>query len=130
MIEPYETRTGRVWREADGIVRVLISAEAVQNLTDAKENLGAAIKAGLGTKSPLLVDIRQAKMLEPEARHYYAGNALDDHFTALGLLLNASPLGIMMGNVYMRLARHKVPLRLFQKEEDALAWLLKQRLHT
>ena len=58
-----------------------------------------------------------------EARHIYSGRTLVDAFTALGLLVEASPLGLMMGNVYFRVARPGIPARLFTDEARAVDWL-------
>lgn len=58
-----------------------------------------------------------------EARHIYSGRTLVDGFTALGLLVEASPLGLMMGNVYFRVARPGIPARLFTDEARAHEWL-------
>jgi hypothetical protein len=46
-------------------------------------------------------------------------------FTALALLVAASPLGRMMGNVYFRVARPGIPVHLFNDEPSAVAWLLR-----
>ena len=46
-----------------------------------------------------------------------------DAFSALGLLIEATPFGRMMGNVYLRVARPGVPTRLFGDERLALGWL-------
>lgn len=121
---PIHTHTAMIWLSEEGIVRAQIHPGEQQTLADAKANLGACIGAGGAVKRPLLIDIRNARMLDPEARHYYAGKALEEHFTKLGILLQASPLGVMMGNIYSRIARHKVPMKLFQDEAQAKAWLL------
>lgn len=96
-----------------------------QDLNDAVENLSAAIQASDGALRPLLIDIRQSELLDPAARRHYATQPLDAHFTALALLLATSPFGVMMGNVYMKMARHSVPMRLFAEEPQARAWLIK-----
>jgi hypothetical protein len=44
-------------------------------------------------------------------------------FSALALLVEASPLGRMMGNVYFRVARPGIPLHLFTDEACAVEWL-------
>ncbi len=123
---PIRTETALIGITDAGIVWVAIDAGERQTLADAKSNLAAAISAAGTSKRPLLVDIRLARMLDPESRHYYAGTDLNENFIALAILLETSPLGVMMGNIYSRIARHKVPMRLFQDEEQAKAWLLKQ----
>ena len=80
-----------------------------------------------GQRRPLLVDISEALPLDAEVRHYYSGQVLVDGFTALALVIHASPLGRMMGNVYLRVARPGIPTRLFNEPAVARAWLLSHR---
>jgi hypothetical protein len=116
------TRTAWVERTANGIVIVRIFPQARQSVADAQENIQAAMKAGSG-KCALLTDIRAALPLEPETRHYYSGKNLTDHFLALGILIQASSFGRMMGNIYLKIARPGIPSRLFAEEGEALDWL-------
>ena len=106
-----------------GIVRTRIAAGAVQTLRDAHDNLHGSIAECAGHKRPLLVDISRCRPLEPEVRHFYTGELLLGSFLALGLLIEASPFGRMMGNVYLRIARPGIPTRLFAAEPEAMAWL-------
>jgi len=118
-----ETATASIALGAEGIVSVRIRTGAAQSLADARENLGTALLEGGGVRRPLLVDIRVSKPLDAEARHYYSGQVLVDGFSALGLLVDASPLGRMMGNAYFRVARPGIPARLFTDEGQAMKWL-------
>jgi hypothetical protein len=45
----------------------------------------------------------------------------------MALLIDASPFGRMMGNIYFRIARPGIPTRLFTDPELAKAWLIAQR---
>jgi len=118
-----ETRTGRVTLADDGVLTVSIHPAVKQTIDDAKENLAAALATRDGQRRPLLIDIRGGQPLDAEVRHYYSGQVLVDGFTALGLLVDASPLGLMMGNVYFRVARPGIPTRLFTNADDATRWL-------
>lgn len=118
-----ETATARVDLGADGVVTVRIQPGVHQSMANAEENLGAALGERDGRRRPLLIDMRGAKSLDPEVRHYYSGQVLIDGFLALGLLVDASPLGTMMGNVYLRVARPGIPTRLFTAEARAHEWL-------
>jgi len=121
-----ETNTALVRLGSDGVISVHIRSGAQQSVTDAKENLDAALEARDGQRRPLLVDIRDALPLDAEVRHYYSGQVLDG-FTALAMLIDASPFGRMMGNVYLRVARPGIPTRLFTEPEPARAWLIAYR---
>ena len=118
-----ETKTGRVALGADGVITVSIQPSAKQTLDNAKENLAAALATRDGQRRPLLIDVRGGQPLDAEVRHYYSGQVLVDGFTALGLLVDASPLGLMMGNVYFRVARPGIPTRLFTNADEANRWL-------
>jgi hypothetical protein len=118
-----ETKTGRVALGPDGVVTVSIQPAAKQTLDNAKENLAAALDTRDGKRRPLLIDVRGGQPLDAEVRHYYSGQVLVDGFTALGLLVDASPLGLMMGNVYFRVARPGIPTRLFTNADEANRWL-------
>ena len=118
-----ETKTAVIELEPAGILVVRIRDGARQLLPDAEQNLGAALIERGGKRRPLLIDIREALPLDAEVRHYYSGQVLVSGFTALALLVDASPLGKMMGNVYFRVARPGIPTRLFTDGSEARQWL-------
>ena len=117
------TRTAKIGLSDAGVVVVRINAGAYQSLGDAKENLAAAVSETAGRRRPLLIDIRSARPLEADARHHYSGQLLNERFSAMALLIEASPFGRIMGNVYLRIARPGIPSRLFSEEADAAEWL-------
>jgi hypothetical protein len=117
------TRTAKIGLSDAGVVVVRINAGAYQSLGDAKENLAAAVSETAGRRLPLLIDIRSARPLEADARHHYSGQTLIERFSAMALLIEASPFGRMMGNVYLRIARPGIPTLLFSDEAAAVEWL-------
>lgn len=123
----HETETALIGLGPDGVITVRIRKDAQQRLADAKQNLGAALDARGGLRRPLLVDIRESLPLDAEARHWYSGQVLVDGFTALAMVIDSSPFGRMMGNIYLRIARPGIPTRLFTDPESAKAWLIAQR---
>jgi hypothetical protein len=122
-----ETRTARIELLDQGIVVTRINKGATQDLTDAQQNLGGSVTAAAGVRRPLLVDISGATPLSPEVRHYYTGERLVGAFTALALVVEASPLGRTMGNIYLRISSPGIPTRLFTLESAALEWLAGHR---
>jgi hypothetical protein len=118
-----ETATAIIELEEGGVLVVRIRDGARQLLPDAEQNLGAALIERGGKRRPLMIDIRDAVALDADVRHYYSGQVLVSGFTALALLVDASPLGRMMGNVYFRIARPGIPTRLFTDGDEARAWL-------
>ena len=117
------TRTAKIGLSDAGVVVVRINDGAYQSLGDAKENLAAAITETGGRRRPLLIDIRSARPLEADARHHYSGQTLIERFSAMALLIEASPFGRIMGNVYLRIARPGIPTLLFSDEAAAVEWL-------
>jgi len=107
----------------DGVLIVRIRRDSRQRPADARENLDAALSETGGRRRPLLVDITGSPPLDAETRHLYSGQTLVAGFTALALLVEASPLGRMMGNVYFRIARPGIPTHLFVEENRAMEWL-------
>ena len=103
------------------VIRIHPGAE--QTLADARENLAATAAMCAGKRWPLLSDISRGVPLDPEVRHFYSGKQLTDHFVAQSLVVEATPFGRVVGNVYLRVARPGIPTRLFSSEPDALAWL-------
>ena len=52
----------------------------------------------------------------------------DDQFgNARPVLVESSPLGRMMGNLYLRVASAGIPMQLFVEETRAVEWLIAQR---
>jgi hypothetical protein len=117
------TNTARINLNAQGLLIVRINDGAHQTLDDARENLATAASETGGKRRPLLIDVRTAKPLDADARHHYSGLTLVERFSALALLVEASPFGRMMGNVYLRVARPGIPTQLFSDETQALEWL-------
>ncbi len=122
-----ETQTARIDLNDQGLVIVRINDGAAQSLADAQENLALAVSETRGQRRPLLIDIRTARPLDADARHHYSGQTLVDRFSALALLVEASPFGRMLGNVYLRVARPGIPTQLFSDETGAVNWLNSHR---
>jgi hypothetical protein len=65
-----------------------------------------------------VVDRREREPLDGD--HNACTRNLADAFTALGLLIDTSPLGRTMGNVNLGLARLPMPMKMFVEESLAL----------
>jgi hypothetical protein len=122
-----ETNTAWIALNDLGLLIVRVKDGAHQSLSDAKENLALAVSETRGERRPLLIDISKARPLEADARHHYSGQTLVESFSALALLVDGSPFGRMMGNVYLRIARPGIPTQLFADEARALEWLSAHR---
>src|SRR4029077_1451731 len=121
-VDAIKTRIARIELIGDRIGGAR-SCGGAHDLDDARENLAACVQLAGPDRKPLLVDMRAARPLLPEVRHQYMGERLDSSFSALGLLVRGNPLGLTMGNVYLRIARPGIPTRIFAQEPKALTWL-------
>jgi hypothetical protein len=121
-----KTRTAEIAVEDDGtgpVVTVRVLPHVNQSLEDAHVNMEACVRAAGNRRCRLLIDISQAETLSADVRHYYSGGKLTEWFSAMALLVEASPMGRVMGNLYLRIARPGVPTQLFGDEAAALMWL-------
>lgn len=117
-----QTRTARLERLDEGTVVIRIAAEVDQSVEDAVANIASAKELHPGV-CPVLIDLRVARPLAAETRHFYSGQKLTEAFSAMGLLVPTGAFGRMFGNVYLRVARPGIPARLFGDEAEARAWL-------
>jgi hypothetical protein len=120
-LDAITTRTGRAELIGERIV-VMRMSDMVQTVEDARTNFEACARLAAPDRKPFLADIRLAKPLMPEVRRVYMGENLAA-FTAMAMLVRATPLGRTMGNVYLKIARPAIPTKLFTEESKALAWL-------
>jgi hypothetical protein len=118
----WHTRTAQIETTADGIVITRILPDIEQRIDDAVENVAVSAEACGGRRAPIVVDLRRARALDAETRHYYSGKQLTDSFTAIAVLVPIGAFGKMMGNLYLRVANPGVPTRLFDSEAAALKW--------
>jgi hypothetical protein len=110
----------RMWLRPDGIVQVVLAPRAAIVLEDAIAAVEAVTRLTGGRLSPLLVDLRDASPQARSARLEFARR--DDVVSAVALIVG-TPLGRMMGNLFISLGKPLFPTRLFDNEASALAWL-------
>ena len=116
------TRTARIETTPDGIVITRILPDVQQQVSDAIENVAMSAEACGTRRAPIVVDLRRARTLDAETRHYYSGKKLTESFTAIALLVPTGAFGRMLGNLYLRVASPGVPAKLFDSEDAALTW--------
>lgn len=117
------TATANVSLRPDGIVKITINHGVKQRMPDAQENLAAILRIAPPPPAGVIIDMSGALPLDPEVRHFYAEAPLGGVYRAAAFIIAGSPLGRMMGNVYLRIARHAIPVKLFTDEASAVAWL-------
>jgi len=117
----WTTRTCRHWLE-DGIVRVVLFTGCEQTLADAQENIRSFEALSAGKRYPTVIDYRPMKSMERAARAYYAGPDTARVVKAAALIV-ASPVSRIIGTFFLGLNKPLIPTRIFNNEEDALAWV-------
>lgn len=110
------------WMAGDGIARTKVKPDAEIFLQDAKENTAAVETFYVGQKFPLIVDIRQIKSISPEAREHFSLRGRESVVKAYAMLLSSS-VSRIIGNFFLSFHNPAVPVKLFDDEDKALAWL-------
>jgi hypothetical protein len=119
-----ETRPwGKAWVDENGISHVDFVPSTHQTLAIAKEEIEILGIINKGQLRPLLVDLRNVRATDFDARKYFGGPEAKRVWRAAGLV-TATPLSNAIGNLW--LAAHNTrenPAKLFTSETEALAWL-------
>ncbi|HEU4407823.1 MAG TPA: hypothetical protein VFS43_21345 [Polyangiaceae bacterium] len=116
------TRTMKAGLDEHGILHVVGLEGAVHTLADAHENV-RAVGAFVGTTPrPTLIDLRDVKYQEREARELYASPEGTGAAMAFAVLVGSS-VSRVIGNMFLIASRPPVPTRLFSDKAEALAWL-------
>ncbi len=110
------------WMGSDGIARTMVKPGAEIFLQDAQENTAAVETFFNGEKFPLLVDIREIKSISAEAREHFSLRGRESVVTAYAMMLSSS-VSRMIGNFFLSFYNPAVPVKLFDREEEALVWL-------
>ena len=110
------------WMESDGIARTVVKPNAEVLLQDAEQNTATVATFFNGKKFPLLVDIRNIKSISPDAREHFTLKGRESVVNAFAILMSSS-LSQMIGNFFLTFQNPAVPVKLFNHEQEALAWL-------
>ena len=113
------TRAAKIRLRGDDIIHVVGLPGIELSQADARAIIAALVRISQGKKHPVLVDIRQAKTVDREARQDLAASTDP---TAVALLI-ASPVSKVIGNFFVGLNKAAVPVRLFTSEAEAIGWL-------
>ena len=106
------------YRYAPGAVVDLEFARAIVH--DARELLGDDAPA------PSLVEPGNVKEFTREARTYFAESADNQAVSSSVALMVESPATRIIGNVFMKVSKPRIPTKLFTNREAARAWLREQ----
>ena len=110
----------RMWLGPGGVVQMTWVSQAVIGLEDAIAAIAAMAELTGGRRSPLSVDLHDGGKPSRPARIEFTRH--DDLVSAVGLIVG-TPLSRVMGNFFVSVTRPPYPMRLFDDEASALAWL-------
>lgn len=117
-----DVRSQTIFLDEDGIVHATLKPMVELTLADAEEAVEAIRTLSGERRRPVLVDLRKAKGMSREARVFFSGPVTATVESAAGLVVT-SPLTRMIANFFMGLNKPLFPTRMFNTEEDAMAWL-------
>lgn len=110
----------RMWLRPDGIVHLVLASGTVLTVEDAVAAVAAVTRLTGGRRSPLLVDVRDAGQVDRAGRLELSRQ--EKVVSAVAAIVG-TPLSRMMGNLIINVSRPQMPVRLFDDEASAVAWL-------
>lgn len=119
-----KTSAYTTWMGVDGIGRTIVKGHMDIGIKEALENTAAVSSLFKEKKFPLLIDSRDIKYINKEARDHFSMRNRESVVNAMAILIQ-SPLSRIIGNFFMGLNKPRVPARLFTSEDEALQWLKK-----
>jgi hypothetical protein len=113
---------GRVSLGSDGILRAWAAPGAQESVDTARQHLYAICRLANGRRLPIIVDLRNIRSTDREARKLYSSEEFAACVCAAALIVE-SAVSRVIGNFYLGLNRAVYPTHLFSNESEALAWL-------
>ena len=110
----------QMWVGPDGVVQMTWASKAVIGLEDAVAAIAAMRELTGGRRSPLAVNLHDSGSPSRPARVEFTSH--EDLVSDVALIVG-TPLSRVMGNFFLRVTRPPFPVRLFDDEASALAWL-------
>jgi hypothetical protein len=119
-----ETVNTRYFAAADDVVLVMPNAGTRDDAVSARENvdfqMGHARK--LGRRCGFVVLLGQLVSQDAQARRVYA-EGMDPALCFASALVVSNPLSRAIGSFFLGLSRPKIPTKLFESVDAALAWM-------
>ncbi len=114
----------RVWLRQDGLLEIVWTPHLTSGIEDAVAAIRAMIELTDGRPTPLLVHIQDAGPQDRAARMEFSRRG--EVVSAVALIVG-NPLSRMMGTFILNVSKPEVPIRLFDDEVAAVAWLEEHR---
>ncbi|GGC06236.1 DUF7793 family protein [Cellulomonas carbonis] len=110
----------RIWLRPDGVVEIAWAPHVPSGLEDARAVITAMSELTGGRAAPLLVHTTDAGPQDRAARMEFIRR---QEVVAAVALVVGNPLSRMMATFFINVSRPDVPIRLFEDEVAAVAWL-------
>lgn len=118
------TYAEQIWLGTDGILRSVVRPGAVVSAEDARQGVAMYLRAAGDKKRPILIHLENMKYISAEAKDIYAGSAeAAQYLSAVALVVSGMPVARALANSFVRFSNPPFPVRLFEDETTALAWL-------
>jgi len=121
-VQRHELEAFTTWRTPEGIIRTEAKPGIDIELRHAVENSLVVNELCRGRLRPLLINLRHLQSISSEARAYFAARDRSSFVNAFGFLVH-SRFQKMVGNIFIQFNRPRVPVRLFNDEQEAISWL-------
>ncbi len=110
----------RIWLRPDGVCEIVWAPHVPSGLEDAIATIKAMAELTGGRRAPLLVHTTDAGPQDRAARMEFVR---DQGVVSAVALIVGNPLSRMMATFFINVSRPEVPIRLFEDEAAAVAWL-------
>ncbi len=118
------TNVEQIWLGTDGILRSVIRPDAVVTAEDAREGVAMYLRAAGDKKRPILIHLENLKYVSSEAKDTYMGSVETAQcLSAVALVVSGIPLARALVNSVVKFSKAPFPMRIFEDETTALAWL-------
>ncbi len=116
-----ENEYAEIWFE-NGIVHIVYKPGCVLNINNIKPIVQDRLKVSAGTKSPILIDLRNVVSSDNATRSYLATEEAERYLNA-GAMLITNEIQRLLMNLYLKIDKPNLPARVFTNREKALEWL-------
>lgn len=117
----FESNFFEIWFE-DGIIFTVFKKNTVLDLPLSQIAVATRLKVSQGTHAPMFVDLRNVFYTDTKARKYMATREAVEYITA-GAFLIDNEIMKLAGNIFIKIDKPLVPVKLFTDEAKALLWL-------
>lgn len=116
-----ENDYAQIWFEG-GIVYEIFKKDTILSLEVSKRVVSDRLKVSNNIPSPIYIDLCNVITTDTRARKYMASKEAVEYITAGGFLID-NEIMKLAGNIFIKIDKPLVPVKLFTDKDKALAWL-------